>query len=102
MVLTGLADNVRVYEQWTKPEEFLRFLEGLNASRQFAGQDSPTQRTYRNQPVLRHGPSPDGTTWNGGLLIPFHLGPAARKVDATAHKPSPDAGASQVRPAPSG
>ena len=75
MMLTALADNVRVYEQWTAPEQFLRFLEGLNASRQFVGQDSPTQRSYRNQPVLRHGPSPEGTTWNGGLMIPFHLGP---------------------------
>jgi uncharacterized protein (DUF608 family) len=75
MMLTALANNVRVYEQWTTPQQFLRFMEGLNASRQFVGQDSPTQRAYRNLPILQHGPSPAGTTWNGGLMVPFHLGP---------------------------
>ena len=75
MMLTALADNVRVYEQWSTAEQFLRFLEGLNASRQFVGQDSPHQRSYRNQPVLATGPSPAGTTWNGGLMIPFRLAP---------------------------
>src|SRR5829696_4791878 len=75
MVLTALAGNVRVYEQWTAPEQFLRFMEGLNAHRQFVGQDSPAQRSYRNLPAIQHGPSPDGTTWNGGLMVPFRLGP---------------------------
>lgn len=75
MMLTALSGAVRVYEQWTSAEQFLRFMEGLNAHRQFVGQDSPEQRSYRNLPLLRHGPSPDGTTWNGGLMIPFRLAP---------------------------
>jgi hypothetical protein len=75
MALTALAGNVRAYEQWTEPEQALRFLQGMNASRQFIGQDSPLQRAYRNQPLLPHGPSPAGTTWNGALAVPFRLAP---------------------------
>ena len=82
MMLTALDGNARAYEQWAAPEQFLRFLEGLNVSRQFVGQDSPRQRSYRNLPLLRHGPSPDGTTWNGGLVIPFRLGPG-EEIDRT-------------------
>lgn len=73
MVLTALAGNVRAFEQWTTPEQFLRFMEGLNTFRQFVGQDSPHQRAYRNQPVMAYGPSPAGSTWNGGLLVPFRV-----------------------------
>ena len=82
MTLTALSGNVRAYEQWTTPEQFLRFMQGLNAHRQFVGQDSPHQRAYRNQPMLQHGPSPAGTTWNGGLMIPFRLSPG-EAIDET-------------------
>lgn len=73
MVLTALADNVRACEQWTDPEQMLRFMEGLNITRQFIGPDSPVQRSYRTLPILPHGPSPAGATWNGGLIVPFRL-----------------------------
>jgi non-lysosomal glucosylceramidase len=75
MVLTAVSPNVRAYEQWTEPGQFLRFMEGLNAHRQFEGQDSTRQSAYQNQPVIQHGPSPAGTTWNGGLMVPFWIMP---------------------------
>ncbi len=75
MVLTAVSRNVRAYGQWTEPGQFLRFMEGLNAHRQFEGQDSTRQSAYQNQPIIPHGPSPAGTTWNGGLMIPFWIAP---------------------------
>ncbi len=73
MALTTLSPTARGYERWTTPEQFRRSMEGLNVSRQFAGQDSIDPRSYRNLPLTASGPSPAGTTWNGGLLTPFRL-----------------------------
>ena len=41
MVLTALADNVRACEQWTDPEQMLRFMEGLKSP---ASSSVPTAR----------------------------------------------------------
>ena len=73
MMLTAPGSDVRAYPQWSRPEEFRRYMEGINVSRQFDGQNSDEQRSYRNVPNLMHGPSPAGTTWNGGLMAPFRL-----------------------------
>ncbi len=75
MVLTALTAQARAYERWTTAGQFLRFMEGFNASRQFVGQDSTSARSYNNGPVMASGPSPQGTTFNGGLMVPFRLGP---------------------------
>jgi len=75
MALTASTGNARTYERWSTPVQFRRFMEGLNISRQFVGQDTVQQRSYRNVPGMVSGPSPAGTTWSGGLMTPFRLAP---------------------------
>ena len=73
MVLTALDPHARAYPQWTDALQFRRFIEGVNVSNQFEGQGADDQRQYRNLPNLPTGPSPAGTTWSGGLMVPFRL-----------------------------
>jgi uncharacterized protein (DUF608 family) len=75
LVLTALSPDARPYERWTTPEQFARFLEGFNQTARFAGRDFAMERGYRNAPVTPVGPSPAGTTWNGGLAVPFWIDP---------------------------
>ena len=75
MVLSALTENVRAYEQWTEPEQFRRFLEGLHALRPQPGQERTQQRRYGAVPGIQSGASPAGTTWAGGLMLPFWLAP---------------------------
>ena len=75
MVLTACSPDARPYERWTDPRQFVRFLEGLNPARNFRGHHFEKERSYRNMPVSPSGPSPAGTTWDGGLAIPFWLAP---------------------------
>ncbi len=77
MVLTAFSEHARPYERWAAPEQFLRFLEGFNLDRGLAGRDFSKERSHRNAPVTPVGPSPVGTTWNGGLAVPFWLKPGA-------------------------
>ncbi len=81
MALTALSPGARPYERWTTPAQFLRFIEGFNASRHLVDAvpllDGAAPRSPRNTPLVQAGPSADGTTWNGGLLVPFWLEPGA-------------------------
>jgi len=75
MVLTSLAPSTRAYERWSSPEQFVRFLEGLNPDDHLKEQSTNAQRSYRNSMGMPSGPSPAGETWNGGLVAPFWLAP---------------------------
>jgi len=75
MVLAALSPNARPFERWATPEQFIRFIEGFNQTAAFAGRDYAMERGYRNSPVPPVGPSPAGTTWNGGLAVPFWIAP---------------------------
>jgi non-lysosomal glucosylceramidase len=79
MVLTGLSPDARPYERWSTPEQFIRFLEGFNQTMEFNGREFEMERSYRNAPIPPVGPSPGGTTWNGGLAVPFSLEPGEAK-----------------------
>jgi uncharacterized protein (DUF608 family) len=75
MVLATPLHYARAYERWTRPEHFLRFMEGANPHHQLQFQRVNQQRSNRNNPNIVDGPSPAGETWNGGLLVPFRLAP---------------------------
>jgi non-lysosomal glucosylceramidase len=75
MVLSSLSSHVRAYERWSDSAQFIRFIEGLNADDHLARHDYNRQRSNKNSPVLPTGPSPAGTTWNAGLLVPYWLEP---------------------------
>jgi uncharacterized protein (DUF608 family) len=75
MVLSALNRDTRAYARWTDPSQFVRFLEGFNQGTRIGGRDWEREREYRNTPGNPFGPSPDGTTWDGGLAVPFRLAP---------------------------
>ncbi|MGH2558557.1 MAG: GH116 family glycosyl-hydrolase [Thermomicrobiales bacterium] len=75
LVLMALSPDACPYERWSAPEQFVRFLEGFNPTHGLTGHDFARERGYRNAPVSPVGPSPAGTTWNGGLAVPFRLHP---------------------------
>lgn len=75
MMLSCLTPGTLAYERWTRPEHFLRFLEGFHSDDHLKGQNMNIRRSYRNGPHLPGGASPAGETWNGGLLAPFWLVP---------------------------
>ncbi|WUJ73552.1 non-lysosomal glucosylceramidase [Kribbella soli] len=59
LVLSADAADSLVHAQWSRPEEFVAFLNG---------------------PVTpASGPSAAGSTWNGGLAVPFNLEPGETK-----------------------
>lgn len=72
MMLTSLSPGTtRTQERWTRPEQFLRFIEGLSLDRQATEANCLSAR--RNKNVIPGAPSPQGETWNGGLIVPFQL-----------------------------
>lgn len=76
MTLTSIAPGTQAYERWSRPKEFLRFLEGFNPDDHLKNQSTNGRRSYRNGPGQPVGASPTGQTWNGGLLVPFWLAPS--------------------------
>lgn len=75
MVLASLAAGTASYERWTTPEQFIRYLEGVNPEWQLAHQGHKQQRRNRNSVQMPNGPGREGETWNGGLAAPFVLNP---------------------------
>jgi hypothetical protein len=75
MTLSSLSPGTLAYERWTKPEQFLRFLEGFHPDDHLKNQNTNAWRSYRNGPSRTMGASPENETWNGGLLVPFWLAP---------------------------
>ncbi len=60
MVLSADTTDADVYPQWSTAADFATFLRG---------------GSVRSGPRPAVGPSAPGATWNGGLRIPFRLGP---------------------------
>lgn len=60
LILTTDTPDALTYPQWTTPEQFISYLAG---------------RPTTGRPVPATGPSPAGTTWNGGLAAPYRLEP---------------------------
>lgn len=75
MVLATSSLDARIYERWTDPLQFLRFMEGLNQGNHVPGRDYHHQRSNKSTPGVPSGPSAQGQTWNGGLLVPYWLEP---------------------------
>lgn len=75
MVLAALNRDSRAFPRWSDPSQFLRFLEGFNQGSRIGGRDWERERDYRNTPGNPFGPSPAGTTWDGGIAVPFRLNP---------------------------
>lgn len=69
--------SAAVLPQWRTPQEWLTFLQahaladGSWRLRTAPGQSAPQQ--HAPSPVV--GPSPLGSTWNGGIAVPFQLEP---------------------------
>ncbi len=75
VALSSLTPGTKAYERWTTPAQFIRFIEGFNPNRQLHAPDHLHPRLSKNSPLLPIGASPAGTTWNGGLIVPFQLAP---------------------------
>ncbi len=73
MVLAALSPVARVYERWSEPAQFVRFLDGLHLGNHSDGQSYHRQRSHKVSPLMPSGPSAPGQTWNGGLLVPYWL-----------------------------
>lgn len=74
-VLTCDAPYTTALAQWSDPGEFISFLTGRTA---FADQPrldaaSAMADHLASAPTPTHGPSPAGSTWNGGLCAPLEL-----------------------------
>ncbi len=73
MVLATPSQGARAYPRWTTAEQFVAFARAFAPER---WPDDPRQpRLAKLRPAEPAGPSPPGETWNGGLLVPYGLGP---------------------------
>lgn len=73
LVLASLDASTNVYERWTAPEQFMRFLEGSPVRLPPAAPWHNRPLLNNNRPATPRGASPQGETWNGGLAVPFGL-----------------------------
>ncbi|GHO96886.1 hypothetical protein KSF_069340 [Reticulibacter mediterranei] len=75
VVLTSLTPTTRTQERWTTFEQFLHILNSLSLDRQ--GIEGACVLARPNKNIIATGPSAQGETWNGGLIVPFRLAPGA-------------------------
>jgi uncharacterized protein (DUF608 family) len=83
MVLAAGDANAHVLPQWRRPDEFLAFVrsKALNEGTARLALDPFQADPQRSAPAPSTGPSPPGSTWNGGLGVRFDLQPGeAREV----------------------
>lgn len=81
MVLAADSATAPVAAQWSEPAEFLAFLHGrvpvVSDDRLRVAPHLPDAQRSGPQPVT--APSPAGSTWAGGIVVPFVLGPGERR-----------------------
>ncbi|QBD81583.1 hypothetical protein EPA93_38685 [Ktedonosporobacter rubrisoli] len=75
MMLTSLTPGTGVYACWSEPAQFMRFIDGFNPGSHYNEHDHRHTHFDRNGQAPSRGTSPQGETWNGGLLAPFQLAP---------------------------
>jgi uncharacterized protein (DUF608 family) len=71
-----------VARQWRTPDEFVAFMNarGLADAAGRTGADPHQSEPQRNAPTPYAGPSPEGSTWNAGLLVRLDLQPGDERV----------------------
>ncbi|MBA2681934.1 MAG: hypothetical protein H0U76_26490 [Ktedonobacteraceae bacterium] len=75
MALTCLESNARTHERWSKPEEFMRFIEGFNPRKHLNEHKHNRAFISNNQLTIPAGASAEGETWNSGMAVPFIIAP---------------------------
>ena len=80
MLLAAGTANATALVQWTRPEEFFDYLDSRGQADLVQGADTTGADWRRAAPTSATGMSPPGSTWNGGIGVPFELEPGQTRV----------------------
>jgi non-lysosomal glucosylceramidase len=75
IVLASPTRGTQIIERWSTPEQLMQFMRGFNPVNHLGSLGHRHPYTAKNTPFMPTGASPVGTTWNGGILVPFRLAP---------------------------